>query len=333
MMETVAVNGLTLCHKNSSGFVRSTLPDVCKSPSTPVPYTNIAFASTLADGTTTVHSNGGAMCGILGSRFATSIGDEPGVGGGVVSGVNKSEATFISLSPNVFLQGKPATRLTDKMLMNKGNTVSVGGYYTGPLPMTPLLDELCEIACDCDAAGNANQACVDTGLEALHGPTNTPTDGVFPEARFQLGPNGLYALSRDPTTNMPLRAGPFPHPDVTRLAGGNVAELVEMKFLNNRDRYRGNQRNVYDSIGRDNGVLHKTLNYPDDCLCGNQRVRVPVTAPAPQEEEESGLSKAADWVAAHPGEVVLGVAAVAAVGALIFFSGGAATPFLAAAAF
>src|ERR1700734_1050274 len=99
MAETVAINGLTLCHKNSSGFVRSTLPDVCYSPVHPVPYTNTAYATTLADGTTTVLAHGGAMNGILGSRFATSIGDEPGTGGGVVSGVNMSEATFISFSP------------------------------------------------------------------------------------------------------------------------------------------------------------------------------------------------------------------------------------------
>src|SRR5690349_2525225 len=146
MRETVSIDGLTLCHKNSTGFVRSTLPDVCKSPSAPVPYTNVAFAATLADGTTTVLSHGGAMNGILGSQFATSIGDEPGVGGGVVSGVNMAEATFISFSPTVFMQGRPVTRLTDKMLLNRANTVSVGGYYTNRVRATILLDEICRVA-------------------------------------------------------------------------------------------------------------------------------------------------------------------------------------------
>ncbi len=328
MKETVSINGLTLCHKNSDGFVRSTLPDVCKSPSTPVPYTNVAFAKTLADGTVTVRSNGGAMNGVLGSRFATSIGDEPGVGGGVVSGVNMSEATFISFSPNVFMEGRAVTRLTDKMLLNKGNTVSVGGYYTGPLPDTPLLEEICLIACACDAAGNANQACVDLGLTVAHGATNTKTDGVFPEARYTLA-NGDYKLATDPSSGMPLTRGPFPHPDVTRLAGGRVAEIVEVKFLNNRDRYRENQRPTYDKIAQDNGVQHKTVNYPDDCDCEQKEKKpVPVPLPAPQEEEESNFSKVRDWVTAHPGQAALGAAAVVGIGALIFFTGGAAAPAL-----
>jgi hypothetical protein len=331
MRETVSINGLTLCHKNSDGFVRSTLPDVCKSPSAPVPYTNVAFAKTLADGTVTVRSNGGAMNGVLGSRFATSIGDEPGVGGGVVSGVNMSEATFISFSPNVFMEGRAVTRLTDKMLLNKGNTVSVGGYYTGPLPATPLLEEICIIACACAAAGNANQACVDGGLTLAHGATNTKTDGVFPEARYTMV-DGDYKLATDPSSGMPLTRGPYPHPDVTRLSGGSVAEMVEVKFLNNRDRYRKDQRQVYDDIAKDNGVAHKTLNFPDDCDCEQKPKPVPVPAPAPQEEEESNMSKVRAWAAAHPGEAIgIGVVAAVGVGALIFFSGGAAAPALAAA--
>ena len=332
MRETVAVNGLTLCHKNSDGYVRSTLPDVCRSPTQPIPYTNTAYARTLADGTTTVFSNGGAMNGILGSRFATSIGDEPGVGGGIVSGVNMKEATFISFSPNVFMQGRPATRLTDKMLLNHGNTVSVGGYYTGPLPPTTLLEELCQIACACQAAGMANQACVDAQLQVRHAATNTPTDGVFPEARYRLN-GGDWTLDTDPSTGMPKTSGPFPHPDVTQLSGGKVSELVEMKFLNNRDRYRKNQQQVYDDIAADNGVPHKTLNFPDDCDCDQKPEPhpVPVPAPAPAEEEESAAGKARDWVMAHPGEAALGAAVVVGAGALIFFTGGAAAPALALA--
>ncbi len=332
MRETVAVNGLTLCHKNSDGYVRSTLPDVCKSPTQPVPYTNTAFAKTLANGTTTVFSNGGAMNGILGSRFATSVGDEPGVGGGVISGVNMKEATFISFSPNVFMQGRPATRLTDKMLLNHANTVSVGGYYTGPLPPTTLLNELCLIACACQAAGTANQACVDAALQAAHGATNTATDGVFPEARYTLS-DGDYKLATDPASGMPLTGGNSPHPDVTRLSGGKVSELVEMKFLNNRDRYRSssNQRDTYDDIAEDNGVQHKSLYFPKDCSCEDKPKPDPVPVPAPQEEEQSALGKARDWVMAHPGEAALvGVGAVG-VGALLFFSGGAAAPALALA--
>ncbi len=107
------------------------LPDVCKAPTVPVPFVNIAFAKDLAKGTKTVFSHGGAMNGIKGSEFSTSIGDEPGAGGGVISGVNLHRATFLSWSPDVFMEGKPVTRLTDRMLLNKGNTISAGGIIRG----------------------------------------------------------------------------------------------------------------------------------------------------------------------------------------------------------
>ncbi|BAQ45712.1 RNA-binding S4 domain protein [Methylobacterium aquaticum] len=144
--ETVKINDLTLCHKHSAiGFVRATLPDVCRSPVAPVPYANVAYARDLENGTVTVRSHGGAMNGVKGSRFYPSYDDEPGTGGGVTSGVNRHEATWLSWSPNVFMEGRPVTRLTDKMLMNRGNTVSVGGYQT----RKPVGKEvyICEIAC------------------------------------------------------------------------------------------------------------------------------------------------------------------------------------------
>lgn len=334
MNETVSINGLTLCHKNSDGFVRSTLPDVCKSPGAPVPYVNTAYAKTLADGTTTVRSHGGAMNGVLGSRFATSIGDEPGVGGGVISGVNMSEATFITFSPNVFMEGRAVTRLTDKMLLNKGNTVSMGGYYTGPLPPSPLLEEICFIACECAAVNNANQACVDAGLTAAHAGTNTPQDGVFPEARY-IKSDGGWGLGLDPATGFPQRGGPFPHPDVTRISGGRIAEMVEVKFLNNGDRYRGNQQTRYDILAAAIGVQHKTLNFPEDCSCAEPKkkpVPVPASVPEEQEQPESKFSKAWHWAQEHPGYVAGGAVALVGIGAILFFSGGTAAPFIAAAA-
>lgn len=164
MKETIRVNGITLCHKHSNGYVRSTLPDVCLTPPKPVPipYTNTAFACDLADGTTTVFSHEGAMNGVRGSRFAKSIGDEPGSSGGVKSGTHLHEATFLSWSPNVFMQGRAVTRLTDKMLLNKGNTVSVGGYKTS-LPQGDPKRYLCEVGCRC---------------YALHRPTNHITEGL-----------------------------------------------------------------------------------------------------------------------------------------------------------
>src|SRR4051794_13461562 len=95
---TININGLSLCHKASDGVATATAPDVCKTPPgpVPVPYPNIAFSKDLAKGTRTIKVDGGNMAANYGSEFSVSIGDEPGVAGGVVSGTNMKEATWIS---------------------------------------------------------------------------------------------------------------------------------------------------------------------------------------------------------------------------------------------
>jgi hypothetical protein len=130
---SILVNQLTLCHKgDSGGTVTATVPDVCKTPpnAIPIPYPNIAFAADLAGGTTTVFVDGGNMAAHSASVFSKSMGDEPGMLGGVKSGVNMAEASWLNYSMDVFLEGLNACRLTDKMLLNHGNTVSMGGFLT-----------------------------------------------------------------------------------------------------------------------------------------------------------------------------------------------------------
>jgi len=136
MPVTINVNGLSLCHKGSGGVTTTTVPDVCKSPSVPVPYTNIAFSSDLIDGTTTIFADGGNMCANYGSQFFKSIGDEPGVGGGVISSTFMKEATWITYSFDVKMEGKGTCRLTDKMFQNHMNAVDMAGllqqFLDGP---------------------------------------------------------------------------------------------------------------------------------------------------------------------------------------------------------
>src|ERR1700759_3737956 len=135
---TVNANGLSVVHRGSGGIESATMTDVCKTPSppgspTPFPYPNIALSTDLAQGTMTV-SVDGQMAAIQGANFAKSTGDEPGVAGGVVSNVVMMEASFISFSPTVMMDGAPVCRLTDKMLMNHGNTVCLGGELQAPVP-------------------------------------------------------------------------------------------------------------------------------------------------------------------------------------------------------
>lgn len=153
MTITININGLSLCHKGSEGLVHNTLPDVCKTPDKgkPKPYENEAYSKDLVKGTTTCFADGGNMIANFGSEFAVSVFDESGSMGGVVSGTNMAEADWISHSFDVFFEGKPACRLTDKMNMNHKNTVSLAGELqpglSGYKGKDPTMKATCEVFC------------------------------------------------------------------------------------------------------------------------------------------------------------------------------------------
>lgn len=149
MSLSIKVNDLTLSHKgDTEGSVTATLPDVCKTDANvPVPFANIAYAIDLAGGTTTIFVDGGHMAAHRASVLAKSTGDEPGKLGGIKSGVHKGEASWLSYSMDVFFEGQNACRLTDKMLMNGGNTLSMGGYLTRFLEAWRRLAERGDIRC------------------------------------------------------------------------------------------------------------------------------------------------------------------------------------------
>ncbi|HSG80876.1 MAG TPA: PAAR-like domain-containing protein [Gemmatimonadota bacterium] len=149
MAVTINVNGLSLVHKGSDGYAKATLPDVCKTPpnNVPVPYPNTAFTTSLSKGSVSVTADGGNMIAVKGSEFSTSIGDEPGTGGGVKSGVNMKEATWLSYSPDVKIEGKSVCRKTDKMLMNHGNTVCLAGEQQMDVVLKKIMDIICPKFC------------------------------------------------------------------------------------------------------------------------------------------------------------------------------------------
>ena len=147
MPVTINVNNLTLCHKGSNGVSTATIPDFCYTPAppgppVPMPYPNVALSSDLIKGTTTISADSGNMCANYGSEFFKSTGDEPGVIGGVLSATFIKEATWLTFSFDVMLEGKPACRLTDKMFHNHMNTVNMAGVIIQPLS-TPPNDPKC----------------------------------------------------------------------------------------------------------------------------------------------------------------------------------------------
>src|SRR5262245_62812921 len=168
MSVTINVNNLSLCHKGSGGISMATVPDVCKTPTpggpVPVPYPNIALAANLAKGTTTVKADGGNMCAKHGSEFSSSTGDQPGTLGGVKSGTFMKEATWITYSFDVSLEGKGACRLTDKMFHNHQNTVNMAGELQPTLEMAAREGDiffLCFLLCESIMEGNPSQRAVE----------------------------------------------------------------------------------------------------------------------------------------------------------------------------
>ena len=152
MAVTIHVNGKanTLVHKGSTGIAKSTVPDVCKTPSpggpVPIPYPIIiSMSSDLKKGTKSVKVDGKNPAAVKGSEFSRCTGDEPGTAGGVKSSTNMKEATWILYSFDVKLDGKNACRLSDKMMMNHGNTACLAGEIQAALKLSDLeFKKLCE---------------------------------------------------------------------------------------------------------------------------------------------------------------------------------------------
>ena len=95
--------------------------DVClEPPDIPVPFTNTA---TPACGTAFV-PNIFMVTGMVhnqGTVIATSVGDNPGILGGVRSGTSCGTATYVTCSTTVLMGGMPTTRLSTTTMQNTTN--------------------------------------------------------------------------------------------------------------------------------------------------------------------------------------------------------------------
>jgi len=145
--DNVLINGRTAVHAGSQGTLNTI--DVCMTPSgtgsTPIPYPNVARSADADKAAGSVFVNGNPMCHIK-SVFKKSTGDQPGSHKGIVSGKTQGEASFVSASANVFVEGQPATRALDMMVSNNKNTPPaplMQAVGMPPLPARPKApDEL-----------------------------------------------------------------------------------------------------------------------------------------------------------------------------------------------
>ena len=106
----------------SRGIVISKYPDVCRSPTVPVPYTIVGRQSDDAGTAATVRMTG--QRAHKQSSIITQVsGDEPGTGLGVKSGTVGSVCHRKSHSASVRIEGEWATRHGDEWWMNNKNTI------------------------------------------------------------------------------------------------------------------------------------------------------------------------------------------------------------------
>ncbi len=309
MAVSININGLTLCHKGSDGITHNTLPNVCKTPDKglPLPYRNEACSRDLVKGTTSVFADGHMSIAKYGSQFHKSVYDEAGSMGGVASGTNKAEAEWITHSFDVFFEGKPACRLTDKMFMNHRNTANMAGLKQRDLPQPDqdFYDELCRMACECLAQkrsmtqGQTFQDCVRKKIDEAHydGRYPKPDAKMWREVPYDRGTSWDLIGSKN---NPGLPTSNFIRPDSRRLdvvrlgADGKPSKIIDMKFGDDsltRGAKSDYQRIAKKHTGSRDGFEEFRVDEKCDCDDGDNPPGQPVPVTAPAQEKEGMLDK------------------------------------------
>lgn len=118
-------------------------PDVClvpapPGPAIPTPFTNMGMCAQATGAVDAIVVQGHSIL-VESSRIPMSTGDEPGVGGGVVSGMNIGEITFKSGSQKVRAKGKRVVMLTSRTAHNGANANAPVGCVQSPSQSKVLL--------------------------------------------------------------------------------------------------------------------------------------------------------------------------------------------------
>jgi Toxin PAAR-like domain len=124
MGQPVDANGRSILHKGHGMQHTCAVPDVCKTPSpagpVPIPYVNIAMDSNLTDGADSVQIEGNPVA-TVNANISTSMGDEPGTAGGILSSKFKGTMTWKMGSLDVKAEGASVVRFLDSTFHN-GNS-------------------------------------------------------------------------------------------------------------------------------------------------------------------------------------------------------------------
>ena len=111
-------------------------PDVCKVPAPPAPPIPTPFPNTGMLNQATNASMRVKICGkqtvTVKSKIPTTMGDEAGVAGGMVSGMNLGPASFKNGSTKVKAEGSPVISLTSMTAHNGTNANAPAGTVVAP---------------------------------------------------------------------------------------------------------------------------------------------------------------------------------------------------------
>lgn len=100
-------------------------PDVCKTPpALPIPYPNIALGPTAIPNAWNI-LYGGTPAHNMATVTPITLGDQPGVLGGMISQTFMQQSRHLTGAFTVLLKGTPATRVTSVTLQNRCNIVGM----------------------------------------------------------------------------------------------------------------------------------------------------------------------------------------------------------------
>lgn len=237
------------------------------------------------------------------------------------SSTQLKEATWLLYSFDVKMEGQNACRLTDKMLMNHGNTVCLGGLLQPPLVAKAArlgvlaeVQRICDAKCDCQAKGEG-QTCITKRLQSeddLMGNSST----IKAEPPYDMSTHPPSPIPSKNNRKRTTRSKPKGSriPDAVIVEDGtkpptqnNIKAVIEVKLGD--DDWRKGQQEAYELIA---GRTDKLLVVDEsNCKCPERKkepVEQPVTVPVPEPRRREVPVK----------EIALGLAVVAGVALAIF---------------
>jgi len=126
----------------AGGMCMASVPDVCKTPTpggpVPIPYPNLA-QNAMATGTTVRVKIQNMPVLHKGSEIPMSNGDEAGVAGGVISGMNMGKVSHRMGVPTFKVEGQEVVNLMKPTAHNGANANAPVGMQTVPSQAVVLI--------------------------------------------------------------------------------------------------------------------------------------------------------------------------------------------------